>query len=99
MENLINERCLTFKYSGSDKINESHKLAELLRQKGIDFVCYLGDDYYSCEFIVRRCGNKWNDIMKLINSIHATKYSYVRSNFYIDNNLERNLGNMQEVAI
>jgi len=96
----IKERCLTFKYVGDNKVYNSKQLAELLKQNNIDFVCYLETgNYYSCKFTVRRSGKKWNDIIKLINSIYATKYDYIKAIFYISNELKGNvLGNIQEIV-
>lgn len=96
----ITERCLTFKYSGDNKIENSKKLSALLKDNNIDFVCYLETgNYYPCMFVVRRSKRKWNDIMKLVNSIQAPKYDYITSNFYITDKMERNnIGNMQELV-
>ena len=94
-----NERCLNFKYAGDDKIEKSKSLSNLLEQNKIDFVCYLETgDYYPCQFTVRRSGKKWNDIMKLVNSIQAPKYDYSKIDFHTTREPKENiLGNMQEV--
>jgi hypothetical protein len=96
------ERCLMFKYAGEDKVQKSKQLAELLQQNNIDFVCYLETgNYYPCQFTVRRSSKKWNDIMKLVNSVQAPKYNYINTDFYIiDMSKEHKnvLGNMQEVT-
>jgi len=94
----MKERCLTFNYSGKDKTQNSKTLAHLLQKKKLDYVYYLqAGDYYPCEFTVRRCGNKWNDIMKLINSIEAPVYRYKTVNFYLKDKYEGIKGNIQEV--
>lgn len=97
----INERCLTFKYGGDDKNEKAEQLAKVLKENNIDFICYNTDStYYHCQFVVRRCGKKWNDLMRLINSIKAAKYDYVKTDFYIKDMEQEHkgiLGNMQEV--
>jgi len=101
MLHTISERCLIFKYAGEDKVQNSKNLITLLERNKIDFVCYIGtDNYYPCQFTVRRSGKKWNDIMKLINSIYSPKYDYAKSNFYITEELRREnvFGNIQEVV-
>lgn len=99
----INERCLTFKYGGDDKNIKAEQLSKLLKENNIDFICYNTDDaYYLCQFVVRRCGNKWNDLMRLINSVRAAKYDYVKTDFYIRDMEQEHkeiFGNIQEVVI
>lgn len=100
MLHTISERCLTFKYAGENKVQESKSLISLLESNKIDFVCYLETgSYYPCQFTVRRSGKKWNDIMKLVNSIYAPKYDYAKPDFYIteDQRRENVFGNIQEV--
>ena len=101
MLHTISERCLTFKYAGEDKIQKSKSLVNLLLLNNIDFVWYIATgNYYPCQFTVRRSGKKWNDIMKLVNSIQSPKYNYAKSNFYITNEQRREnvFGNIQEVV-
>jgi len=94
-----NERCLTFKYAGNDKAEKSKSLSNLLEQNNIDYVCYLENgNYYPCQFILRRSGKKWNDIMKLVNSVQAPKYDYAKIDFYITDEVKKNvLGKIQVV--
>lgn len=97
----LRERFLCFKY-GSDEETKGfvNKLCDLLTENNIDFVCYWDDGeskYYPCEFVVRRCGKRWNDIMALINTVKAAKYDYRTKDFYISDEVKR--GNIQEVCI
>lgn len=96
----IKERCLTFKYGRIENTSEkAEQLCKLLEQNNIDYVCYDKDsNYYSCKFVVRRCGKKWNDIMRLINSVRAAKYDYVTIDFYLTNEQRCVSGNIQEVV-
>lgn len=97
----IKERCLTFKYGRNETTSQkAEELCKLLKKNNIDFVCYNKDsNYYSCSFIIRRCGKKWNDIMRLINSIQAAKYDYKTIDFYITDEFREVLGNIQEVVL
>ena len=95
-----NERCLSFKYAGNDKVEKSKSLSNLLEENKIDFVCYMNKEsnYYPSEFILRRSGKKWNDIMKLVNSVQAPKYDYTKIDFYITDEVKENvLGKIQVV--
>jgi hypothetical protein len=97
---FIKERCMTFKYASEDKVEKSKELANLFSTSNIDFVCYLETGYYyPCQFTVRRSNKKWNDIMRLINSIKAAKYDFSNISFYITNEPRDVLGNIQEVLI
>ena len=97
--NTINERCLTFKWGKhEDTPQKAIQLASILKTNKIDFVCYgYNTNYYPCIFVIRKCGKKWNDIMKLINSIQSPKYNYVTIDFYITEENRKPLGNIQEV--
>jgi len=96
----VRERCLTFKYGRTEDTSEkAEQLCKLFEQNSIDYVCYDKDsNYYSCQFVVRRCNKKWNDIMDLVNSIHAPKYNYKTIDFYITDEDRSVLGNIQEVV-
>lgn len=100
-EYKLTERCLTFKYAGDNKQENCIKLSKLLDENNIDYACYdSNSNYWYATFIVRRCNNKWNDIIRLINSIKAAKYNYIKTTFYITNiNKNNNLGNMQEIIV
>lgn len=94
------ERCLSFKYGGDSQKELSEKLAKLLEENNIDYVCYNHkSDYYLSNFIVRRCGKKWNDLYKLINSVKAAKYDFIKTTFYLTDGQREVLGNIQEVVI
>ena len=94
------ERCLTFKYGRNENtIEDANKLCKLLEENKIDYVCYDKEsNYYHCEFIVRRCKNKWNDIMKLINSVRSAKYDYITIDFYLTEEKRDYEGNIQQVT-
>jgi len=96
----VNERCLTFRYGRTEQtLQIAEQVAKLLEQNNIDYVCYDKDsNYYSCKFLVRRSGKKWNDIMKLINTVKAPKYDYIKTDFYITDEIREVLGNIQEVV-
>lgn len=96
----IKERCLTFKYGRNENtIEDANKLCKLLEENKIDYVCYDKEsNYYHCKFVVRRCKNKWNDILKLVNSIRSAKYDYITINFYITEEKRNFDENIQEVV-
>lgn len=99
-EHTITERCLSFKYSGDNQKELSLKLAKLLEENHIDYVCYDHDsNYYPSNFIIRKCSFKWNNLYGLINSVKAAKYDFIKSTFYITRRKREVLGNIQEVVI
>lgn len=76
---LAPERALTFRYS-DDCSDKAHELCNLLDSEGITYVMY-DDGGYGFKFVVSRSGRKWNDIMKLINSVKSAKYDYKQTIF------------------
>ena len=76
------ERALTFKYPPFRKA-EAERLNLLLDAEGIEHIIYKGDEYYPTTFVVRKCGRKWNDIYKLINSVYAAKYRLIDTTFEV----------------
>lgn len=67
------EVVLTFKYP-SDAVEDANRLCDLFDENDIEYKCYDIDSGYPIQFKVLRSGKTWNDIMKLINSIHAARY-------------------------
>ena len=81
------EKVLTFNYAKENAQN----LCELLTKEKIEFIHYNQDiiigyvqeanknitEVIVNKFIVKRTKKRWNDIMKLINSISAPCYKYV----------------------
>lgn len=57
-----------------EKLETAHKINELLSQEKLHFKFYESPGYYPHQFIVCRTGRKWNDVMRLINSIYAPRY-------------------------
>ena len=74
MEQLKNERCLEFRLYNNDK---AKRLIEVLKEKKIDFVHYF-DGLYEL-FRVRQSGYKWEDIYKIVNSVYAPKYKFIKT--------------------
>lgn len=77
MNNIMNleyQRCLSFKYYDIDKAKE---LEKLLSNNNINYVAYYDGLYIL--FKVAKSGKKWNDLMRLINSIKAPVYKYVQA--------------------
>jgi hypothetical protein len=99
MENVLTERCLTFKLNGEIETYNAVKITFQFIENDIDYVCYLSNGDYPPEFIVRRSNKKWDDILKMINSVKPCIYKYKKETFYITNE-KRNgiLGNMQMVC-
>lgn len=94
--NTITERCLTFKLNGEIETFNAVKIANIFIENEIDYVGYLSKDYPP-EFIVRRSGKKWDDVLKFINSVKACVYKYKNETFYIteEKRTQGVLGNMQ----
>ena len=67
------EVVLTFKYP-SNAVEDANRLCDLFDENNIDYKCYDIDSGYPIQFKVLRSGKTWNDIMKLINSIHPARY-------------------------
>lgn len=67
------EVVLIFKYP-SDAVEDANRLCDLFDENDIEYKCYDIDTGYPIQFKVLRSGKTWNDIMKLINSIHAVRY-------------------------
>ena len=74
------ERALTFKYP-YESIDVVNKIQRLLDDNGVEFILYKSDGYYPHEFVVRKGSYTWNDIMRLVNSVKAPKYSYKNTEF------------------
>lgn len=76
------ERVLWFKYPFEWK-TEMEKLKSVLTENNVEFICYESSGYYPHEFIVRKSGEKWNDLCKLINSVRAARYRFKNTNIEI----------------
>lgn len=71
-------RHMTFKYTHKDAEKDALTLDEKLKQSGIDFVRHANANDWQI-YVINRSGKTWNDIMTIVNSVHAPKYSYVNS--------------------
>ena len=76
------EVVLTFNYP-SDAVEDANRLCDLFDENNIEYKCYDIDSGYPIQFKVLRSGKTWNDIMKLINSIHAARYR--QEKLFVDN--------------
>ena len=77
---MITETVLCFGYPFKYEDN-AIKLTEVLQKENIGFIFYKSNGYWNHEFIVRRSGKTWNDIMKTINSVMAVKYKKEKKTF------------------
>jgi len=71
-------RHMTFSYTHKTADKDALMLDEKLRQSGIDFVRHANANDWQI-YVINRSGKTWNDIMTIVNSVHAPKYSYVNS--------------------
>jgi predicted adenine nucleotide alpha hydrolase (AANH) superfamily ATPase len=69
----IEEVALRFEYP-YELIDEAHELEKLLDSKKVKFIFYESNGYWKHEFVVRRSGYTWNEIMDMINSVKSAKY-------------------------
>lgn len=74
----ITERVLRFTYAFGTK-EEAEKMKEALKKENIGFISYESIGYWPHEFTVRRSGKKWDDVLKIVNSVHAVKYKFKRT--------------------
>lgn len=66
------ERVLTFIYYYPSMCNS---LIEAFKQNNIDYIVYNDYvNYYS--FTVLKSGKTWSDIINIINTVYASKYTY-----------------------
>ena len=82
--NYIEEVALRFGYP-YESIDEAHELEKLLDSKKVKFIFYKSKGYYKHEFVVRKSGYTWNDIMDMINSIKPAKYKKEKTWFSDEN--------------
>lgn len=73
-ENYTKERILYFK-SNAFTFDEYKALCDVLADNNIPHVCYY-DGCYPTEVIIRKSKKTWNDVMRMVNSIHAVKYTF-----------------------
>lgn len=76
------ERVLYFKTSAYSH-EEYKELCKVLTENNILYVGYY-DEYYPLEVIIRKSKKSWNDVMHLVNSIHAVKYTFKSMYFNSD---------------
>lgn len=69
------EMVLKFVYP-SNAAESAQRLCDVLDQNNIEYKCYdkEGTSGYPIQFNVLRSGKKWNDIMRLINSVRSARY-------------------------
>ena len=70
-----------------ERIDEAKKLEKLLDSKKIKFLFYESNGYWKHEFVVRRSGHTWNEIMKIINSVYAPS-NYKKEKTWFNNDEE-----------
>lgn len=75
------EIALRFSYP-YELIDKSKELVKILNSKKIKFCFYESNGYWNHEFVVRRSGGyTWNEIIKIINSVHASQYKKIKTRF------------------
>ena len=74
------QRTLVLRYYDYEDIYKvkAKELIKLLVENNINFVAYDNRDYYLLK-VQRPQGKTWDDVMRLINSVHAAKYSYEKT--------------------
>ncbi len=72
------EKVLTFQYP-FECIEDVEKLKRIFLENNIEFICYKSDGYYSHEFVVRKSNKKWDELYKIINSVHTTKFNFKKT--------------------
>lgn len=74
------EVILKFTYP-STASEDAQRLCDVLDQNNIEYKCYdkEGTSGYPIQFNVLRSGKKWNDIMRLINSVRPARYRQEKS--------------------
>ncbi len=83
MENCIEETVLRFKYPYGCT-DEAKALERLLDKKSVKFIFYESDGYWDHEFVVRKSGYTWKDVMSMVNSIKPAKYKKEKTWFNQD---------------
>lgn len=83
---MVNEVALKFCYP-SEYIDKAKALEELLNKKNVKFRFYESNGGWNHEFVVRRSGYTWNEIMGMINSVMSAKYKKVKT-WFDENNEE-----------
>ncbi len=83
---MVNEVALKFGYPFG-YIADAKALVKLLDQKNVKYLFYESNGYWNHEFIVRKSGYTWNEIMEMINSIRSAKYKKVKT-WFNENNEE-----------
>ena len=81
---MIEEVALRFRYP-YEYIDKAKELEKLLDEKNIKFLFYESSGYWGHEFVVRKSGYTWNEIMKIINSVKPAKYKKEKT-WFNDNN-------------
>lgn len=70
----VQETALTFSYP-YEHIEKARELKRALDENNVKYVFSESTGYYNHTFVVRKSGYKWEEIMILINSIKAAKYT------------------------
>lgn len=71
---MTKERVCKFRYN-YEWAAEKDALKEKFTQNGIKFICHESNGGWPHEFVVMRSGKKWDDIYRIVNSVHAVRYS------------------------
>lgn len=70
---MIEEMALRFKVP-FERHEEVEKIENILAANNVKYIAYKSTGYYNHEFVVRRSGYTWNNIMKMVNSVYAPRY-------------------------
>lgn len=79
------KRTLVFRYQHDNFINDGEELKRVLRENGVNGICYHEGTYYLFK-VQKPQSMTWNDLMRLINSVHAPFYRF--ENTIIENGNE-----------
>lgn len=80
---MYEEKILRFGYPYED-IEKAKELEKLLDKNKVKFLFYESNGYWKHEFVVRKSGYTWNELMKLINSVKPAKYKKEKTWFNDD---------------
>lgn len=81
---MIEEIALRFKYP-YEYADEAKAIEKLLDKNKVNFLFYESNGYWGHEFVVRRSGYTWNEIMEMINSVKPAKYKKEKTWFNSNN--------------
>ena len=75
MKQLKAKRTLHARYVHDNRDADGERLSALLRESGNEFVPF--HDNTAWDFLIQKTsGQTWEDVMRLVNSVHAVKYRF-----------------------